>query len=58
MRRFVTRLGRGDAGQGLAEWAIAAAVITIAVILAIRLVGTNVVGIWNNDATRLQNAAS
>jgi Flp pilus assembly pilin Flp len=55
---LIKRLRGSEAGQGLAEYAIAAAIITLAVIAAIRLVGSGVVGIWNNDAATLQNAAS
>jgi Flp pilus assembly pilin Flp len=55
--RVLNRLSGDERGQGLAEWAIAAAIVTLAVIAAIRLVGTNVVGIWNQDAANLQNAA-
>ena len=55
---FATRLIRDEHGQDLAEYAIALAVITIAVIAAVQLVGTNVMTLWNQAATMLQNAAS
>ena len=45
-------------GQDLAEYAIALAVITLAVIAAVQLVGTRVTTLWNQAATTLQNAAS
>jgi len=52
------QLIRDERGQDLAEYAIALAVITIAVIAAVQLVGTNVMTLWNQAATTLQNAAS
>ena len=52
------RLIRDERGQDLAEYAIALAVITIAVIAAVQLVGTRVTTPWNQAATGLQNAAS
>ncbi|TMB43284.1 MAG: Flp family type IVb pilin [Deltaproteobacteria bacterium] len=52
------RLIRDERGQDLAEYAIALAVITIAVIAAVQLVGTRVTTLWNQAATGLQNAAS
>jgi Flp pilus assembly pilin Flp len=55
---FARRLIRDEGGQDLAEYAIALAVITIAVIAAVQLVGTNITSLWNQAATTLQNAAS
>jgi len=55
---FMTRLIRDERGQDLAEYAIALAVITIAVIAAVQLVGTRVTTLWNQAASTLQNAAS
>ena len=55
---FEKRLIRDEHGQDLAEYAIALAVITIAVIAAVQLVGTRVTTLWNQAATGLQNAAS
>ena len=49
---------RDERGQDLAEYAIALAVITIAVIAAVQLVGTRVTTLWNQAAGTLQNAAS
>src|SRR5439155_27186564 len=54
---FMTRLIRDERGQDLAEYAIALAVITIAVIAAVQLVGTRVTTLWNQAASTLQNAA-
>ncbi len=51
------RLLTDERGEDLAEYAIAMAVITLAVIAAIRLVNTNVTTLWNKDASNLQNAA-
>jgi len=56
--RFARQLIRDERGQDLAEYAIALAVITIAVIAAVQLVGTNITLLWNQAATTLQNAAS
>jgi len=55
---LVGRLIRDEHGQDLAEYAIALAVITIAVIAAVQLVGTRVTTLWNQAASTLQNAAS
>ena len=55
---FAKRLIRDESGQDLAEYAIALAVITIAVIAAVQLVGTRVTTLWNQAASTLQNAAS
>ena len=54
----IAKLLRDDSGQDLAEYAIALAVITIAVIAAVQLVGTRVTTLWNQAASTLQNAAS
>ena len=56
--KFARRLIRDERGQDLAEYAIALAVITIAVIAAVQLVGTRLTTLWNQAATTLQNAAS
>jgi Flp pilus assembly pilin Flp len=58
MYTAIKRLVRDESGQDLAEYAIALAVITLAVIAAVQLVGTRVGTLWNNAATTLQNAAS
>jgi Flp pilus assembly pilin Flp len=46
-----------ERGEDLAEYAIAMAVISLAVIAAVRIVGTSVTTVWNQDATNLQTAA-
>ena len=51
------RLLIDEKGQGLAEYAIAMAVIALAIIVAVQLFNTNVVDVWNHNATVLQNAA-
>ena len=56
--KLARRLIRDERGQDLAEYAIALAVITIAVIAALQLVGTRLTTLWNQAATTLQNAAS
>ena len=55
---FARRLIRDERGQDLAEYAIALAVITIAVIAAVQLVGTRLTTLWYQAATTLQNAAN
>ena len=58
MLTIMKKLVRDEKGQDLAEYAIALAVITLAVIAAVQLVGTRVTSLWNQAATTLQNAAS
>jgi Flp pilus assembly pilin Flp len=57
MLKLLKNLGRDESGQDLAEYAIALAVITVAVILAVQVVGTNVRTIWQNAATAIQQAS-
>jgi Flp pilus assembly pilin Flp len=57
MLKFLKTLGRDESGQDLAEYAIALAVITVAVVLAVQVVGTNVRSIWQNAATAIQQAS-
>ena len=49
-------LRRDERGQGLAEYAIAIGVITLAVLAAIQLVGGHIVTLWNSAATNIQSA--
>ena len=56
--KLARRVIRDERGQDLAEYAIGLAVITIAVIAAVQLVGSNVMALWNQAASTLQNAAS
>jgi len=60
MQTAATRAGlrRDERGQGLAEYAIAIGLITLAVITAVQLVGSYIAPIWNNAATNIQSAAS
>src|SRR5439155_1621613 len=51
------RLRRDERGQGLAEYAIAIGVITLAVIVAVQLVGARIVPLWNSAAANIQSAA-
>jgi Flp pilus assembly pilin Flp len=53
---MLKRLGRNELGQDLAEYAIALAVITVGVIVAVQVVGTRVRTVWQNVATTLQQA--
>ena len=57
-RTIRARLRRDERGQGLAEYAIAIGVITVAVIAAVQLVGQRIVPLWNQAATNIQSAAS
>jgi Flp pilus assembly pilin Flp len=57
MRRLAHWL-RDEAAQGAVEYAIALAVIALAVFVAIQIVGTNVTSIWNSLAGTVQNASS
>jgi Flp pilus assembly pilin Flp len=50
------RLRRDEHGQGLAEYAIAIGVITLAVIVAVQLVGSNILTLWNQAASNIQAA--
>ena len=50
-------LRRDERGQGLAEYAIAIGVITVAVIVAVQLVGSRIVPLWNSAAANIQSAA-
>jgi Flp pilus assembly pilin Flp len=55
--KVLKKFGRDESGQDLAEYAIALAVITVAVILAVQVVGTNVRNIWQNAASTIQQAS-
>lgn len=59
METTTTKAGlrRDEHGQGLAEYAIAIGVITLAVIVAVQLVGSNILPLWNNAANNIQAAA-
>ena len=59
MKTATTKAGlrRDQRGQGLAEYAIAIGVITLAVIVAVQLVGSNILPMWNNAANNIQSAA-
>jgi len=50
------RLRHDERGQGLAEYAIAIGVITLAVIIAVQLVGSNLLSLWNQAASNIQAA--
>jgi len=56
MLTLLKKLAREESGQDLAEYAIALAVITLAVIAAVQLVGTNVRLVWQNAASTIQQA--
>ena len=59
MQTATTKAGlrRDERGQGLAEYAIAIGIITLAVIAAVQLVGARIVPLWNSAASNIQAAA-
>ena len=52
------KLMHDDTAQDLAEYAIALAVITIAVILTVQAVGSSVNKVWSQAGSTLDTAAS
>ncbi len=56
MLTLLKNLVREESGQDLAEYAIALAVITLAAIFAVKLVGTSVANLWNNASSTLNQA--
>ena len=46
-----------ESGQDLAEYAILIGLIALAVIVAVRLLGTTISGVFNSIGTTLSNAA-
>ena len=58
MLTLLRKLVREESGQDLAEYAIALAVITIAVILTVQAVGSSVNKVWSQANSTLQSAAS
>jgi Flp pilus assembly pilin Flp len=56
MRKFVRSLGArvaGDAGQGMAEYALLSGLIALVAVVAITLLGTNIQTTLNNIANQL-----
>ena len=58
MKRLIKHLVRATAGQDIAEYGIAIAVIVVAVILAAFAIGTNVNVIWTGRESIIGNAAN
>ena len=57
MLTLLRKLVREESGQDLAEYAIALAVITIAVILTVQTVGSRVNQVWSKADSALSTAA-
>jgi pilus assembly protein Flp/PilA len=55
--QLISRLWRDEDGQDLIEYALLAAFIALAALLAMRAVGTNINTLFNNVSTQLQNAS-
>jgi pilus assembly protein Flp/PilA len=54
---IITRLGRGESGQGMAEYALLAALIAVAAIGAITLLGNEITDVFNSVGNDLSNAS-
>jgi pilus assembly protein Flp/PilA len=55
-RSFAARLRRDEAGQGMAEYALLAALVAVAAIGAITLLGNNITDVFNSVGNELVNA--
>ncbi len=58
MRQLISRFVKSDEGQDLVEYAFLVALIAIAVIIAVSLLGTNLNTFYNNIATTSPIAGS
>ena len=58
MAALLRKLVKDESAQDLAEYAIALAVITIAVILTVQAVGSSVNKVWSQANSTLDTAAS
>lgn len=56
MVQLFNALLQDESGQDLAEYAILIGLIALAVIVAVRLLGTTISGIFNNIGTELSTA--
>jgi len=54
-RAIVTRLYRDESAQGMAEYALLAALIAVAAIGALTLLGNNITDVFNAVGTELGN---
>ncbi len=54
---IVGRLRRGDSAQGMAEYALLAALIAVAAIGAITLLGNEITDVFNSVGNDLSNAS-
>ena len=57
IHNVATRLRRDESGQGMAEYALLAALIAVAAIGAISLLGNQIGDVFNNVVSDLQNAS-
>jgi pilus assembly protein Flp/PilA len=55
--RTVTRLWRDETAQGMAEYALLAALVAVAAIGAITLLGNNITDVFNSVGNELVNAS-
>ena len=58
IRNFMSRLGRNDSGQGMAEYALLAGLIAVVAIGAVTLLGGNIKTTLNSIATSIGGAGS
>ncbi len=58
MLKLVTKLVRDEAGQDLAEYGIALAVIAVGAALIAVFIGTDVKTLWSNAQVPIHSAAS
>ena len=57
IHNIAARLRRDESGQGMAEYALLAALIAVAAIGAISLLGNQIGDVFNNVVSDLQNAS-
>jgi pilus assembly protein Flp/PilA len=57
VKGIITRLGRAESGQGMAEYALLAALIAVAAIGAITLLGNEITDVFNSVGNDLSNAS-
>jgi pilus assembly protein Flp/PilA len=56
-RSIVARLRRDESGQGMAEYALLAALIAVAAIGAITLLGNEITDVFNSVGNQLANVS-
>lgn len=58
MRKFFGKLARDESGVTAIEYALLASLIAIAIILAVRAVGTNLMALYDKIARCIPNGCS